>query len=67
MRATVQAAREKGIQVVLRKGLRKVHLVKHNAYLDPRLSRNDVWSSPANSLQHLDQIRIEFVLKLYYN
>ena len=29
------------------------YLVQQDAYLDPGLPWNDVWSSPAQSLQHL--------------
>ena len=58
MRATVQAARREHPGCF---GKMFVHLVEHDADLDPRLSRNNVWSAPTESLQHLN------IRKMKYN
>ena len=59
MRATVQATRREHLGCF---GKMFVHLVEHDAYLDPRLSRNNVRSTPTKSLQHLNIRQIKNML-----
>ena len=59
MRATVQAEKREHPGCF---GKMFVHLVEHDADLDPRLSRNNVWSAPTESLQHLDIRTVKCIL-----
>ena len=59
MRATVQAEKREHPGCFDK---RFVHLVEHDADLDPRLSRNNVWSAPTKSLQHLNIRTVKRIL-----